>query len=164
MNKLPHIGLRIIKTAVVIFLSLTVSWLRAGQSNALYIAIAAMLAIQPTMEGAKSEGINRLIGTLSGGVWGTAVFLINVFALGRFHVLVQYLFVSLAIIPLILTSLKLKRPSTVSIACVVFLVVATSPVGDINPLKYVGSRMLDTFIGFVIGMVVNPVRIPQKDE
>jgi len=43
-------------------------------------------------------------------------------------------------------------------------VVATSPVGDINPLKYVGSRMLDTFIGFVIGMIVNPVRIPQKEE
>lgn len=164
MNKLPRIGLRIIKTAVVIFLSLTVAWLRAGQSNSLYIAIAAMLAIQPTMESAKNEGINRLIGTLSGGIWGTAVFIINIFVLNRFHVLVQYLFVSLAIIPLILTSLKLKRPSTVSIACVVFLVVATSPVGDINPLKYVGSRMLDTFIGFVIGMAVNPVRIPDKEE
>jgi len=164
MNKLPHIGLRIIKTSVVIFLSLAVSWLRAGQSNSLYIAIAAMLAIQPTMESAKNEGVNRLIGTLSGGVWGTAVFLINIFVLGRVHVLVQYLFVSLAIIPLILTSLKLKRPATVSIACVVFLVVATSPVGDVNPLKYVGNRMLDTFIGFVIGMAVNPVSLPDKAE
>jgi len=164
MNKLPHIGLRIIKTSVVIFLSLAVSWLRAGQSNSLYIAIAAMLAIQPTMESAKNEGVNRLIGTLSGGVWGTAVFLINIFVLGRVHVLVQYLFVSLAIIPLILTSLKLKRPATVSIACVVCLVVATSPVGDVNPLKYVGNRMLDTFIGFVIGMAVNPVSLPDKAE
>lgn len=164
MNRLPHIGLRIIKTAAVIFLSLAVSWLRAGQSNSLYIAIAAMLAIQPTMESAKNEGVNRLVGTLSGGIWGTAVFLINIFVLGRVHVLVQYLFISLAIIPLILTSLKLKRPATVSIACVVFLVVATSPVGEVNPLRYVGNRMLDTFIGFVIGMIVNPVRLPDKTE
>lgn len=164
MNKIPHIGLRTVKTAAVIFLSLVVSWLRAGQSNSLYIAIAAMLAIQPTMADAKKEGINRLIGTLSGGVWGIGVFLVNVFVFGRLHVLVQYLFTSLAIVPLILTSLKLKRPSTVSIACVVFLVVATAPVGELNPLKYVFGRMLDTFIGFVIGMLVNPIRIPEADQ
>ena len=161
---MPHIGLRTVKTAVVIFISLAISWLRAGQSNALYIAIAAMLAIQPTMQSTKEEGINRIIGTFSGGVWGTAVFLINIFVFGNLHILVQYAFTSLAIIPLIATSLKLKRPSTVSIAVVVFLVVATAPVGELNPLKYVGGRLLDTVMGFVAGGLINYICIPETLE
>lgn len=164
MNKLPHIGLRTVKTAVVIFLSLAVSWLRQGQSNAMYIAIAAMLAIQPTMESAKKAGTDRLIGTLTGGIWGVAIFILNIFVFGNVHVLVQYAVISVAVVPLIVIALMLDRPATVSISLVVFLVVATSPVGDINPLKYVFSRMLDTFIGFVIGMLINPIRIPEKPQ
>lgn len=164
MKNLPHIGMRTVKTAVVVFLSLVVSWLRQGQSNPLYIAVAAILAIQPTMESSRDAGINRLVGTIVGGVWGIAVFLINVFVLKDVHIIAQYAFISLAIIPLILTDLGIKRPSTVAASCVVFLIITTSPIGEINPLKFVWGRLLDTFLGFAIAIVVNRIRLPQKQE
>ena len=164
MTKMPHIGLRTVKTAVAIFLSLVVAWLRQGQSNALYIAIAAMLAIQPTMESSKQAATNRLVGTLTGGIWGIVVFLANIFVFGNPHTLVQYAIVSVATIPLIVLALKLKRPDTISISLVVFLVVAIAPVGDMNPVKYVLNRMLDTAMGLLIGILINPVRIPQNRE
>lgn len=162
MNKFPRIGLRTVKTAVVVFISFALAWLRQGQSNALYIAIAAMLAIQPTMESSKQAGTDRLVGTLTGGIWGIIIFLVNVFVFGKMHILVQYAVMSLATVPLILVALKLKRPSTISISLVVFLVVATTPVGELNPLKYVFSRMLDTTLGFLIGILVNPILIPKE--
>ena len=164
MTRMPRVGLRTVKTAVAIFLSLVVAWLRQGQSNALYIAIAAMLAIQPTMESSKQAATNRLVGTLTGGIWGIAVFLANIFIFGNPHTLVQYAIVSVAAIPLIVIALKLKRPDTISISLVVFLVVAIAPVGDMNPVKYVLNRMLDTAMGLLIGILINPVRIPKHKE
>ena len=72
-----HVGLRTIKTIVVVFLSLCLAYVRQGLANPLYIAIAAILCIQPTMSSSRKAGTDRLIATVIGGFWGIIVFVSN---------------------------------------------------------------------------------------
>ena len=78
-SKFPRVGLRMVKSAVVVFLSLTLSLLRGSQGIPFYVAIAGVLCIQPSMESTKQAGISRCFGTLVGGFWGTIVLLINLY-------------------------------------------------------------------------------------
>lgn len=159
MKHPPHVGLRTVKTAIVVFISLALSCLRPEDSNPLYIAVAAILSIQPTMETSRKEGVNRLIGTAIGGFWGILIFVLNIYALAQLPLIARYFIVSLAVIPIIVNHLYINRPSSIGIALVVFLVIATSPVGEIAPLKYVGNRLLDTFLGFVVALAVNKIKL-----
>ena len=59
---LPHIGSRNIKTALSVLICL-IFW-----PNSLFAAIAAVICVQSTIENSLKIGLNRLIGTLLGGV------------------------------------------------------------------------------------------------
>ena len=159
-----HVGLRTVKTIIVVFLSLCLAYVRQGFANPLYIAIAGILCIQPTMESSRKAGTNRLIGTLVGGFWGIAVFLVNLYALPDAHIILKYAFISVALIPMIYTDILLKRASVVSTSAVVYLIITVSSVGSMTNLQFVYNRMLDTFMGFAIAMAVNWVKLPSEAE
>ena len=159
-----HIGLRTVKTIIVVFLSLCLAYVRQGFANPLYIAIAAILCIQPTMESSRLAGTNRLIGTLIGGFWGILVFLINSYVFTDLHIIVKYAFTSLALIPMIYTNIIVKRAAMVATSAVVYLIITVSPVGNMTNLQFVFNRLLDTFMGFAIAMAVNRVRLPSEEE
>lgn len=161
---LPGVGLRIVKSALVVFLCLSLSLFRYVHGAPLYVAIAAILCIQPTMESSKEAGIGRLFGTLLGGFWGSIVLLINLYLLQGYHMLIQYALISATIIPVIYSAVALKRHSAVFLSCVVFLSITVSNAGEIGPLVFVFNRMLDTFIGVIIAMVVNCFYLPQKKD
>ena len=135
-----HVGMRTVKTVVVVFLSLCLAYVRQGFANPLYIAIAAILCIQPTMESSRIAGTNRLIGTFVGGFWGIAVFLINSYVFADLHIIAKYAFTSLALIPMIYTNIYIKRASMVATSAVVYLIITVSP------------------------MAVNRVRLPSEEE
>ncbi|MBQ6895743.1 MAG: FUSC family protein [Oscillospiraceae bacterium] len=159
-----HVGMRTVKTVVVVFLSLCLAYVRQGFANPLYIAIAAILCIQPTMESSRIAGTNRLIGTFVGGFWGIAVFLINSYVFADLHIIAKYAFTSLALIPMIYTNIYIKRASMVATSAVVYLIITVSPVGNMTNLQFVFNRLLDTFMGFAIAMAVNRVRLPSEEE
>ncbi|HCU08120.1 MAG TPA: hypothetical protein DF480_03985, partial [Clostridiales bacterium] len=58
------------------------------------------------------------------------------------------------IIPLILIVLMLKRPGSVIIASVVFLIICLTK-GQENTLIYAIDRVIDTLLGIVFALLVN---------
>lgn len=159
-----HIGMRTVKTVVVVFLSLCLAYVRQGFANPLYIAIAAILCIQPTMESSRKAGTNRLVGTLTGGFWGIVVFLLNSYVVGDVHPIVNYAIVSVCLIPLIYTNIYIKRATMVATSAVVYLIITVSPVGSMTNFQFVYNRLLDTLLGFLIAMAINAIKLPTEAE
>ena len=159
-----HVGLRTIKTIVVVFLSLCLAYVRQGLANPLYIAIAAILCIQPTMSSSKKAGTDRLIATVIGGFWGIIVFVSNNYFFPQFHPIFKYAIISVCLIPLIYTNIHIKRPSNVSTSAVVYLIITVSSSGAMSNVQYLYNRLLDTFMGFLIAIAVNWVKLPSEAE
>ena len=159
-----HVGLRTIKTIVVVFLSLCLAYVRQGLANPLYIAIAAILCIQPTMSSSRKAGTDRLIATVIGGFWGIIVFVSNNFFFPQFHPIFKYAIISVCLIPLIYTNIHIKRPSNVSTSAVVYLIITVSSSGAMSNVQYLYNRLLDTFMGFLIAIAVNWVKLPSEAE
>lgn len=73
-----------------------------------------------------------------------------------------FLIVALMIIPVIYTTLLIKRPNASYFSCVVFLSITVNHIMDENPYLFVLNRVIDTFIGIAIGMLVNSARLPRR--
>ena len=114
-----HIGMRIIKTVIAVFVCAIIGWLRGEMT--FFSMIAAVLCMQKSAEKTLSTSFNRVMGTAVGGAYGVIVlFLETQFNLQRVPPLF-YLVVSLMLIPVILTTIGIKKPSVAGFACVVFL-------------------------------------------
>ena len=74
MKSLPKVGMRIIKSAVAVFLCFLV-YLFRQDGVPFYSVIAAVLCMQPYVSHSVRVALNRCIGTLIGGVFGTLVLL-----------------------------------------------------------------------------------------
>lgn len=159
-----HIGMRTVKTVVVVFLSLCLAYVRQGDANPLYIAIAAILCVQPTMESSRKAGTDRLIGTIVGGFWGIIVFLLNNHLLADVHIIAKYAVVSVCLIPIIYTNIRIKRASVISTSAVVYIIITVSSTGAMTNFLFVYNRLLDTFFGFLIAMAVNMIKLPSEEE
>lgn len=148
-----HIGMRIVKTVLAVFVCSILGWLRG--ETAFFSMIAAVLCMQKSAEKTLTSSFNRVIGTAVGGAYGVIVlFLETQFRLQRILPLF-YLIVSLMLIPVILTATGIKKPSVAAFACVVFLSTTVYHVGDADPYTYALNRMLDTVIGIVVALIVN---------
>lgn len=148
-----HIGMRIVKTVLAVFVCSILGWLRG--ETAFFSMIAAVLCMQKSAEKTLTTSFNRVIGTAVGGAYGVIVlFLETQFRLQRILPLF-YLIVSLMLIPVILTATGIKKPSVAAFACVVFLSTTVYHVGDADPYTYAFNRMLDTVIGIVVALIVN---------
>lgn len=148
-----HIGMRIVKTVLAVFVCSILGWLRG--ETAFFSMIAAVLCMQKSAEKTLTTSFNRVIGTAVGGAYGVIVlFLETQFRLQRVLPLF-YLIVSLMLIPVILTATGIKKPSVAAFACVVFLSTTVYHVGDADPYTYALNRMLDTVIGIVVALIVN---------
>lgn len=148
-----HIGMRIVKTVLAVFVCSILGWLRG--ETAFFSMIAAVLCMQKSAEKTLTTSFNRVIGTAVGGAYGVIVlFLETQFRLQRILPLF-YLIVSLMLIPVILTATGIKKPSVAAFACVVFLSTTVYHVGDADPYAYALNRMLDTVIGIVVALIVN---------
>ncbi|MDI9492157.1 MAG: aromatic acid exporter family protein [Bacillota bacterium] len=147
-------GMRIIKTAIAVFLCLTLDFLR-GTPYPIQSSIAAVICLQPDIRSSRAIAGNRVLGTFSAGIYSYLFLLLFV---EGFHVdPAGYLFYSLVaagIIPLILIVLMLKRPGSVIIASVVFLIICLTK-GEQNTLIFTIERVLDTLLGIGFALLVN---------
>ncbi|MGV8905428.1 MAG: HAD-IIB family hydrolase [Acetobacterium sp.] len=159
---MPKIGMRIIKTCIAVYICFLIYMLRGEQGAPFYSAIAAILCMQPYVSNSLKVALNRTIGTFIGGAMGMFVlFIEQSFVLINIPGL-QYLLVSLAIIPLIYFTLLIKKPTTAFIACVVFLSIAIAHSTDVNPSLFALDRILDTLIGIFVSLGVNAFHFPRK--
>ena len=138
-----HIGMRIIKTVVAVFLCGLLAYVRG--KSALYSMFAALFCIQNSTGKTIESSINRMLGTLTGGVAGV----LSVYAmdtLGILHIdLLRYLLLSLLLIPIIEFTLFIKKRDAAGMSCVVFLCLIVDP-GNTPAVNSI-ERLFETLVG-----------------
>lgn len=160
--EMPKIGMRMLKSAVAVFICFLFSFLREDKNAPFYAVIAAILCMQPYVENSKKVAFNRIIGTFIGAFYGVIVLSVERNYIPANMVLLEYLLVSMAIIPTIYTTLLLKKPTASYIACVVLMSVAVTHGADVYPVQFVLKRVLETLMGILVALVVNMARLPRK--
>ena len=129
-----HIGMRIIKTVIAVFICGLLGWLR--DETSFFSMIAAVLCMQKSAEKTFTTSFNRIMGTAVGGVFGVVVLFLETELHVQRVMPVYYLIVSLMLIPVIMSTIAIKKPSVAGFACVVFLSTTIYHVGDASPYTY----------------------------
>lgn len=155
---MPKVGMRMLKTAIAVFLCFIVYLFREN-GIPFYSAIAAVLCIQQDMKNSKKQAKSRLISTLVGGILGIPVlWLLQEYKWLQVDV-IHYMIVSIMIIPALYIPVLIKQPQSAYISCVVFMSITVSHIHDDNPFIFGVNRMIDTFIGIGIALLVNKITV-----
>ena len=162
---LPHLGQRIVKTTVAVFLCLLFYYLRGyrGQDMPTEAAITAIICMQPYVRDTGEYAFNRFVGTLIGAFWGLLLLLIlNDFpALGG-NVLLLYTMMALGVLLSLYSAVLLRKPDASGLASIVFLCIVIAFPDITQPLRQAAHRLLDVFVGTAVATAVNVVRLPRR--
>lgn len=179
-------GKLIVKAALSVFICcLIYEFCDIGTGVPFYSGIAAIICLQPEIRNTFRVGLNRTIGTLIGGFTGMAVlFVIRAFSIFRLPSL-QYLLISLCIVPLMYIAKAIKKnplsavlrkndqrrllsiaplvffadfmrkSALTNITCVAFLSVTITHGADTSISGFAMNRILDTLIGVFVSFFIN---------
>ncbi len=138
----PFVGARIIKTGLAVFAAvITLHWF--GSEYATFAAVAAVLAVQPSVNLAREAFGQQMLGNLVGGVVAAAVGMLGSNPLSNA--------LGVVIVLGLLTRFRLNE--TANLAVVVFLFVMDRPHHDF--LLYTAARVATVAVGMLIGFLVN---------
>ncbi|MDV4150182.1 aromatic acid exporter family protein [Clostridium sp. AL.422] len=152
--EIPHIGSRNIKTALSVLICL-ILW-----PNSLFAAIAAVICVQSTVENSLKIGINRLIGTLLGGIISLILlYAVNSLNLEKFLPLIVATGVSL----IIYICNLIKKPSACSISSITLMAILISH-NSTDPLMYAVHRTIETAFGVIVAILINKYINPPKTK
>lgn len=185
--KFPKLGMRVIKTVIAVFLSISVYVLllvvnkllnyETTELNAptsmytpFYAAIAAVYALHRDKKSSIRQAKIRSFGSVVGGYYGmfiiliSELLLINVFNLEDNNFILfklfTYLIVSISIIPLIQFTIMMKQSSSVFITCLTFFsVTISSRNGGMPVFLFATNRVLSTLVGIGISLLINNVSL-----
>lgn len=161
---MPKVGKRMIKSSIAVFLCFIVYLFRQKEGIVFYSCIAAVLCMQQDITNTKKVGLNRVVGTLIGGLIGMLVLIFEKSFISNDYIILEYMLTSFMIIPIIYVTVLLKKTSASYISCVVFMSITVSHGSDINPYLFAINRILDTLIGIVIAFCVNSFHLPYGDH
>ncbi len=194
-GKVHPVGKLIVKAALSVFICcLIYEFFDIGTGVPFYSGIAAIICLQPEIKSTFRVGLNRTVGTLIGGFTGMAVlFIIREFSIFRFATL-QYLLISLCILPLMyIAEAVKKKPFSVllkkgelkkhlssaplvfladfmrksaltNITCVAFLSVTITHGTDSSISGFAVNRILDTLIGVFVSFFINIIPLGHHDK
>lgn len=166
--QLPPVGLRIIKSAAAVALCYVFQVFRGEQGIVFYSQLSALWCMQAYISTTKQNAVQRIIGTVIGAFFGLAVLLVAIFV--RTHLglsenatyVFNALLISVTLIPVLWTTVVLKKKQASYFSCVVFLSIVVIHLSDQNPYLFTWNRFLDTMIGIGIGVSVNLFRLPRR--
>lgn len=156
------IGKRIIKSAVGVMLCYVVFLLRGRTGLPFYSMLAVLQCMQPYTDKTVTMAIQRSTGTLVGAFYGLIALLLEIYAFPCYDTPLGYLLNALMIVPVLYTPVTLGKKSAAYFSTVVYLSITVNHIADSNPFIFVLNRVLDTFIGIAIGIIVNNARLPHK--
>jgi len=136
--------MRTIKTGIAIFLVLSISKI-LNINNPLFAGIATLITMQSSVSGSWEAGKNRMLGTVLGAIIGLIFSIMapnNPFIIGIGIIIIIYL----------CNILDWKK--AISISCIVFMAIMLNQ-DEGSRLNYSVFRALDTFLGIIVGMLVN---------
>lgn len=164
-NHIPRIGMRIIKSAIGIFLCFLIDYFRGNSGIVFYSQLAVLWCIRDYVSETKKFALQRTVGTVIGAIYGLILIVGNSFfpnIMG--NTLIYGLVVSIAIIFVLYTTVVFGQKQASYFSCVVFLSIVINHVSDTNPYIFVWNRFLDTMIGIIVGVVVNCFYIRRKKD
>ncbi len=162
--KFPHIGMRIIKSALGVLICFAIYFLRGKQGTPFYSALAVLWCIQNKSENTVGNAIQRTIGTFIGAVYGLIYILVKLHIPGIGDSFLHYAIISFVLIPIIYTTVVIDQKKASYFSCVVFLSIVVNHLMDENPYLFVLNRSLDTLIGIFVGLVLNLDLLQRKSE
>lgn len=145
------VGMRNIKTGISVFLCVIISRI-LNLEIPFYAVIAAVISMQSSVTSSFHAGRNRMLGTLVGAATGLAFALIapgNAILCG----------IGVSIVIFVTNLLKWNKSAT--IGCIVFSAIMTNLNGR-TPVNYSLNRILDTFVGIGVAVLVNYLIFPPK--
>lgn len=155
----PKIGMRNIKTSASVFLCL-LFFEFLNRENAVQACIAAIICMQNTIDDSFKKGLDRIIGTIIGGIAGALV-LFFVETYGNEQLLLFIIPLGIMILIEICVALKLKQ--SVIICCVVYLSILITKQHEGGYIFYTFNRVIDTTLGIIITIFVNKyMNIPEE--
>lgn len=165
IRHIPHIGQRIVKTTIAVFLCLLIYYLRGyhGQDMPTESAITAIICMQPYVRDSRKYALDRFAGSLIGAAWGLGLLLLLYAfpALGQ-NVLCLYALMAVGVLLSLYSAVLFRVPDTSSLAAIVFLCIVIAFPDIESPLEQAAYRMLDVFIGTVVAIGVNIFRLPRR--
>lgn len=140
-----NIGLRTIKTALAVAVSIFLSQL-LNLEYPYFVAMTAIISMDRTARLSIDMGRNRVIGTLIGAIIGILFATINQG---------NPLLAGIGILAIILISNKLNLPGSITVGSFVFVAILVHISSDVSPFFYGLHRTLDSLFGALIAFVVN---------
>lgn len=156
---IPKIGMRNFKTAISVFLCMIIAKI-FNRGDFFYAIIAAIMCMQSTIKNTKKVGMDRMIGTIIGGLLGFIFLYIDfVFLSGRYN----FILIPVGIIIDIYICNLLNKGSSSPISCIVMTSIIFYNGGWDEVYLYTFDRIIETGVGIVIAMIVNIyLRNPSK--
>lgn len=158
---------RALKTGLAVFLTELLAVI-LGRSSSFYSSIAAVICLMKSHEETQKKGIERLIGTVVGGLTGW-IFL-EVFIRIPYYKELFYPFMAPFGVLLVIYLLNvMNRKTSCMIGCVVFLSIAVNFNRTLDQIPvYVFDRILDTALGIAMASFVTALPLwnpkPEKKE
>ena len=159
---IPIAGMRVIKTALAVFLCLIISDFTNSQQFT-YAAIVAIVCMQKDWGNSINESMKRIVATLFGVAFGY----FTVISAGWMGILnagvIRYAYSAFMMVLLINTLLIIEKHNVTAVASIVFISVASINDPHINPGHFALVRMVDTFVGIGVSLIVN-ITITDTEE
>ena len=162
---LPHLGMRIVKTTVAVFLCLMFYYLRGyrGQDMPTEAAITAIICMQPYVRDTGAYAFNRFVGSLIGVFWGLLLLLLlhDFPVLGR-SMLLLYAMMALGVLLSLYSAVLVRMSDASGLASIVFLCIVIAFPDIEEPLLQAAHRIVDVFVGTAVATAVNVFRLPRS--
>jgi hydroxymethylpyrimidine pyrophosphatase-like HAD family hydrolase len=170
------IGLRNIKTATAVFITLFIYFLLytidTGFASLWYspffAGIAAAYAVQGDSSSSFKQARIRSFGSIIGGVYGVFVIYLyeaisrvslEVSAIEPIYLLTLYVVVGVGVIPLIYVTVLMKQTSATFVAVLTYLSVTVSLRNNLAIEYFAVNRILSTIIGVIVALMVNKIHL-----
>ena len=149
-----RIGLRTIKTAAAVVLSmLLVNIYGFSTSKLIFAMLGAMAAVQPTFKESLESALTQIVGVSFGAVMGVLLLQLPIQPLVA---------AGIGIILVIMLYNTLQIRFSPSLACLIVVTLCTDR--GIQPMVYAVERIWDTTIGLSVGMFINTLIFPYDNS
>lgn len=148
------LGLRTVKTAAAVVISLALAELFGRSDGKLIFAVlGVMAAVQPTFKESWESCLTQVLGVILGAITGLLLHLIPISpaitsGAGVLLVIVTYNSLGIRFSP--------------GLACIIVVTICTD--AGVHPTDYALDRIWDTAIGLVVGMVINTLVFPYDNS
>ncbi len=164
---IPHIGQRMVKTSLAVFLCLLVYRMLGfrGSSMPAEAAITAIICMQPFVSDSQTFALNRFTGTIVGTLWGLLFLLLMTRRpfLGQ-NIFTLYGLMAIGVLLSVYTTVLMRAPDISGLSAIVFICIVVQFPDIEEPFLQAGQRFLGVMIGTTVAIFVNTARLPRDRQ